>query len=224
MEEKVMIPGPAGTLEGRWTSGTGGGVVIAHPHPLFGGSMDNNVVWTARQAFRARDWATLRFNFRGVGGSSGTYGDGQGEVEDLITALGWLVAHNLRPCYLVGYSFGAYVTTQALAHGLEAAGALLISPPLAVMDLSILPQVPGLTLIVVGDRDELCPVAIIPDFTGLPPDTKCPLKCNRKVYNILIVLIILAKNRKPHMLLGRVATGSLPVPQSLFNNLNIRQP
>ncbi|OPX19328.1 MAG: hypothetical protein BZ151_09785 [Desulfobacca sp. 4484_104] len=159
MEEKVMIPGPAGTLEGRWTSGTGGGVVIAHPHPLFGGSMDNNVVWTARQAFRARDWATLRFNFRGVGGSSGTYGDGQGEVEDLITALGWLVAHNLRPCYLVGYSFGAYVTTQALAHGLEAAGALLISPPLAVMDLSILPQVPGLTLIVVGDRDELCPVA-----------------------------------------------------------------
>ncbi|MDD3582220.1 MAG: alpha/beta hydrolase [Desulfobacca sp.] len=159
MEEKVMIPGPAVTLEGRWTSGTGGGVVIAHPHPLFGGSMDNNVVWTARQAFRARGWATLRFNFRGVGGSSGAYGDGRGEVEDLITALGWLAVHNLTPCYLVGYSFGAYVTTQALAHGLEAAGALLISPPLAVMDLGILPQVPGLTLIVVGNRDELCPVA-----------------------------------------------------------------
>ncbi|MBW1917643.1 MAG: alpha/beta fold hydrolase [Deltaproteobacteria bacterium] len=159
MEEKVIIPGPEVSLEGRFTPGPDGGVVIAHPHPLFGGSMDNNVVWTARQAFQARRWATLRFNFRGVGRSSGTYSGGPGEVDDLAAALGWLIAQNLKPCYLVGYSFGAYVTALALAQGLEANGALLVSPPIAFLDLAILPQVPGLALIVVGDRDELCPVS-----------------------------------------------------------------
>ncbi|MFP3867638.1 MAG: alpha/beta hydrolase [Desulfobacteraceae bacterium] len=175
MEEKVMIPGPEATLEGRWSPGKEGGVVIAHPHPLFGGSMDNNVVWTARQAFQARGWATLRFNFRGVGRSSGTYGGGSGEIADLAAALGWLIARNLRPGYLVGYSFGAYVAAQALAQGLEADGALLISPPLAFMDLAILPQVPRLALIVAGDRDELCPVADLQTLLSghpNPPEVK----------------------------------------------------
>lgn len=161
MEEKVMIPGPEATLEGLFQSDTGGGVIITHPHPLFGGSMDNNVVWTAVRAFQARRWATLRFNFRGVGRSSGMYGGGQAEAADVVAALAFLMTRTPGPYYLVGYSFGAYVAAQALVKGLEAQGGILISPPINFMDLAFLPEVPRLELIVVGDRDELCPLAAL---------------------------------------------------------------
>ncbi len=88
MEEEVSIPAGDLTLEGRFhLRAAGPGVVITHPHPLFGGSLDNNVVWTAARAFQARGWATLRFNFRGVGASTGTYAGGEGEVEDVAAAL-----------------------------------------------------------------------------------------------------------------------------------------
>ena len=74
-EERVTIPGPDVNLEGRLAVGdVVSGVVITHPHPMYGGTMDNNVVWTAARAFQARRWSTLRFNFRGVGLSSGEYG------------------------------------------------------------------------------------------------------------------------------------------------------
>jgi uncharacterized protein len=160
MEEKVTIPGPEAVLEGRFVPGTSGpGVVIAHPHPLYGGSLDNNVVWAAARAFGARGWATLRFNFRGVGESQGTYGEGLAEVADVVAALEFLRTRAPGPYYVAGYSFGAYVAGQALLQGLDAAGALLISPPIAFMDLAFLPQVPRLTLVTAGDRDELCPLA-----------------------------------------------------------------
>jgi alpha/beta superfamily hydrolase len=159
MEKKVSIPGPE-VLEGRFAPGSlGPGVIITHPHPLFGGSMDNNVVRTAARAFGARSWATLRFNFRGVGESAGTYGEGLAEMADVAAALEFLKARTPGPCYVVGYSFGAFVAARAMLNGLEAAGAILISPPIAFMDLAFLPRVPGLGLIIAGDRDELCPLA-----------------------------------------------------------------
>jgi len=161
MEEEVAIPGPE-VLEGRFIPGAlGPGVIITHPHPRFGGSMDNNVVWTAARAFAARGWATLRFNFRGVGESTGAYGQGLAEVADVAAALEFLQARTPGPCYLVGYSFGAFVTARAMLQGLAAPGALLIAPPIAFMDLAFLPQVPRLQLIVAGERDELCPLAAL---------------------------------------------------------------
>jgi uncharacterized protein len=161
-EEKVIIPGAGVTLEGRWTPGSGTqGAVIAHPHPRFGGSLDNNVVWTAARAFEARGWATLRLNFRGVGESSGAYGEGVAEVDDLAAALAFLAARNLGPHYLVGYSFGAAVAARGMLQGLPAAGAVLISPPIAFMDLGFLPRAPRVRLVAVGDRDELCPLAAL---------------------------------------------------------------
>ena len=159
MSDMVDFPGPEGTLEGRFLSGKAGpGVVITHPHPLFGGSMNNNVVWTAERAFHRRGWATLCFNFRGVGGSTGSYGGGEAEVEDVVAALNFLQKRTPGPYYLVGYSFGAFVVGRAQQQGLVAAWAVLISPPVAFMEMAWLPEVPHLKLIVAGDRDEIGPL------------------------------------------------------------------
>ena len=160
MEEEVSIPGPGITLEGRLSPGAGpGGAVITHPHPLFGGDMANNVVLTAVRALAARGMSALRFNFRGVGRSTGTYGGGMDEADDVAAALPFLKSRIPGPHFVLGYSFGAAVASRALIQGLAADGAIFVAPPIAFMDLSFLPRVPGLRLIIVGDRDELCPQA-----------------------------------------------------------------
>jgi uncharacterized protein len=159
MEEEVSIPGPGIILEGRLSVGAlPGGAVITHPHPLFGGTMANNVVLTAVRALAARGMSALRFNFRGVGRSTGVYGGGVDEAEDVAAALAFLKSRTPGPHYVIGYSFGAAVAGRALIQGLAADGAVCIAPPIAFMDLSFLPRVPGLRLIAVGDRDELCPL------------------------------------------------------------------
>ncbi len=159
MTETIFIPGRGVTLEGRFLPGQAGGLVITHPYPLFGGSMNNNVVWTAEQAFHIRGYATLCFNFRGVGRSTGAYGGGEDEVEDVAAALEFLQTRTSGPLFLAGYSFGAFVAGKALLQNLAVQGAIFIAPPIAFMDLSWLLQVPGLRLVVAGDRDELCPLA-----------------------------------------------------------------
>jgi uncharacterized protein len=170
MEEQVTIEGAGVTLEGVLVPGTAaGGAVITHPHPLFGGSMANNVVWTASRALTARGMAALRFNFRGVGRSTGTYGGGVEEAADVAAALGFLKSRAPGPHYLVGYSFGAAVAGRALLQGLNADGAVLVAPPIAFMDMAFLPQVPGLKLIIVGDRDELCPLASLQELLAAGP-------------------------------------------------------
>jgi alpha/beta superfamily hydrolase len=170
VEEQVTIQGAGVTLEGRLMPGAGpGGAVITHPHPLFGGSMANNVVWTAVRALTARQMAALRFNFRGVGLSTGTYGGGVEEAADVVAALAFLKSRAPGPHYVVGYSFGAAVAGRALLQGLAADGAVFIAPPIAFMDLSFLAQVPHLKLIVVGDRDELCPLASLEALLTVGP-------------------------------------------------------
>lgn len=155
----VTIPGRGVSLEARFLPGSApGGALITHPHPLYGGSMDNNVVWTVRQAFAARGWSTLRFNFRGVGLSSGSYGQGLAEVDDVAAALAFLKGKALGPHFVIGYSFGAAVAARAMLSGLEADGIVLLSPPIAFMEMDFLPQVPKLNLIIAGDRDDLCPL------------------------------------------------------------------
>jgi len=165
VEEQVNIKACEVTLEARFTPGSKDtGVVITHPHPLYGGSMDNNVVWTAARAYGDRGWATLRFNFRGVGASTGKYGEGIAEVEDVAGAVTFLKSKVTGPCYVVGYSFGAAVAARALLEGLRVVGAVLISPPIAFMDLGFLNETPGLSLIVVGDEDDLAPLAEIEEL------------------------------------------------------------
>jgi hypothetical protein len=170
MEEEVSIPGPGITLEGRLIPGIGpGGAVITHPHPLFGGSMANNLVGAAARALTSRGMAALRFNFRGVGRSTGTYGGGVEEAADVASALDFLKFRAPGPHYLVGYSFGAAVAGRALLKGLSADGAVFVAPPIAFMDMAFLPRVPGLKLIIVGDRDELCPLTSLRELLAAAP-------------------------------------------------------
>ncbi len=159
MEEIVSIATDDITLEGRFCAGGAvGAALITHPHPLFGGSMDNNVVWTAHRACEARGWASLRVNFRGVGRSTGSYGNGVQEAEDVAAALTFLKGRATGPYYIIGYSFGAAVAARAMLGGLEGDGLWLIAPPLAFMEMTFLPLTPRLQLIVVGDADDLCPL------------------------------------------------------------------
>lgn len=175
-EEHLTIQAGEVSLEARFTPGrVAAAAIITHPHPLYGGSMHNNVVWTAARAFSDRGWATLRFNFRGVGESTGSYGEGVGEVADLRAAVQYIRTRHPGASYVVGYSFGAAVAARALNQGLEVTGAVLIAPPIAFMDLGFLPQTPKVRLLIVGDRDVLCPLG---DLQALLADrgTEVPLK------------------------------------------------
>jgi len=118
--QKSSIAGPAGALEIAVDQPAGesrGVAVIAHPHPLFGGTLDNKVVQTLARAFVQTGWTAVRFNFRGVGGSAGSHDEGRGELDDFLA-----VAQHAAPggegqavLALAGFSFGAFVTTHAFA-------------------------------------------------------------------------------------------------------------
>jgi len=113
--ERLELAGPAGRIQllrNAPESASRGIVVIAHPHPLFGGTMDNKVVQTLARAFVQCGWTALRFNFRGVGASQGSYDEGRGEAQDLLAVVRELAPEG--PLALAGFSFGAYVSAQAL--------------------------------------------------------------------------------------------------------------
>ncbi len=161
-----------------------GGAVVAHPHPLYGGTMQNAVVRHCADACWRRGLTTLRFNFRGVGRSAGAHDEGRGEVGDLIAAHRWLVGEGTveetevpaaarSPVLWAGYSFGAAV---ALAAALEAEARpgpdalLLLAPPLAVRDLGFAATLDLPLAMIVGDLDELTPadqVARARDWPGM---------------------------------------------------------
>jgi uncharacterized protein len=136
------------------------GAVLCHPHPEYGGSMDNAVVVTAAGALVARGFATLRFNFGGVGRSGGSFSGGPAEVDDARAALGAL-AETLRPddsLVLLGYSFGAWVALRAAA-GTSLRHVVAIGPPLDFLDWSFLGAVSAPITFVVGERDQFCAAA-----------------------------------------------------------------
>ncbi|HZC03891.1 MAG TPA: alpha/beta fold hydrolase, partial [Gammaproteobacteria bacterium] len=108
------------------------GLVICHPHPLYGGDMHNAVVRGLAEAFAAADFAVLRFNFRGVGQSTGRYGEGIGEQQDARAAVEWLTAQaGVDPArlFLAGYSFGARVTLAVAATDPRLCGFIAVAPP-----------------------------------------------------------------------------------------------
>ena len=103
------------------------GVVISHPHPLYGGDMHNNVVSAIQRAFQNKGYTTLRFNFRGVGRSGGRYAKGIGEQKDVQSALALLEEMGIAKIHLAGYSFGAWVNAQAMEEITNLAGMLMVS-------------------------------------------------------------------------------------------------
>ena len=141
-------------------SGPFPGVVVCHPNPLFGGSMDNGVVLAVCRALVEEGFLTFRFNFRGVGDSEGTFTKGEKEQEDVRAALNLLrrwPGVDKRRLGLVGYSFGASMVLTALSRYKAAGAFVLISPPLAALDYAGIGRDKRPKLFIVGDRDRLVP-------------------------------------------------------------------
>jgi alpha/beta superfamily hydrolase len=139
------------------------GLVVCHPHPLYGGDMHNPVVVRASEVAQGLGLATLRFNFRGVGASTGVHDEGKGEQDDVLAALDTLAARLPagRQLGLAGYSFGSWVSARVVAAGRDLPALALIAPPLGLYDLDFLERVPLHTLLVAGNRDPFCPVEAI---------------------------------------------------------------
>ncbi|HWI25781.1 MAG TPA: alpha/beta hydrolase [Stellaceae bacterium] len=158
----VIINGPEGRLEGRYHHSKANNAPIAlllHPHPQHGGTMNNKVVYTLYHAFVRRGFSVLRFNFRGVGRSQGTFDRGEGELSDAAAALDWLQTYNpnASACWIGGFSFGAWIGMQLLMRRPEIDGFISVAPPANLFDFSFLAPCPASGLIVIGDRDQLVP-------------------------------------------------------------------
>lgn len=159
---EVLFSGPEGRLEGRYTPGKSPSAPVAlilHPHPQHGGTMNNKVVYSLFQSFAERDFSTLRFNFRGVGRSQGSYDRGEGELCDAASALDWLqsINPNARSVWVAGFSFGAWIGMQLLMRRPEVASFISVSPPANMLDFSFLAPCPSSGLIVHGQADDIVP-------------------------------------------------------------------
>jgi alpha/beta superfamily hydrolase len=155
-----------------------GGVIICHPHPLYGGDMHNNVVNAIEEGFADKGFTTLRFNFRGVGASEGSYGEGRGEVEDLVGAVEFLKGQINRDAVimLAGYSFGAWICSMA-ASGIERLdGLFLVSYPFAFYESNTLRNYEGKVFLVGGKLDEIGPMAQLMDVYKAMPSIQKSLK------------------------------------------------
>ena len=137
------------------------GVVITHPHPQYGGSMQNNVVESLVKVYRKAGCTTLRFNFRGVGRSQGHYDDGVGEQADVRGAVAYLKDLGKTSVDLAGYSFGAWVNARAIGELNDVARMIMVSPPVNFMDFSFLSDTPRIQLIITGSRDDIAPPDMI---------------------------------------------------------------
>ncbi len=158
----TSIPVASGHLEARF-AGHGAAtraMVLCHPHPQFGGNMDDAVIGIIDGAARRHGFATLRFNFRGVGSSSGCFDNGIGEVDDLLAAVAWLRGRvGAMPIWLTGYSFGSNIVWRAMDTLQDAAGVLLVAPPVARMDFSSNPNSAAVVKVLAGYNDDFTDAA-----------------------------------------------------------------
>jgi alpha/beta superfamily hydrolase len=170
-EERVFFPSGGIRLEGllgmNEALSVRGGVILCHPHPLHGGDMLNRVLAVALGAAQQEGFSTLRFNFRGVGESGGSYSEGMGEMEDVASAIEFLHLKQKDPglpLLLVGYSFGAWTGIPVAIKDPRIKGMVAVSPPLEMYDFNFLIGCKKNKLIVVGDKDEWCPAMKLEDW------------------------------------------------------------
>lgn len=161
---EVIFPGPEGRLEGRYHPQKDRDAPIAivlHPHPQFGGSMNQRVVHKLHYTFYNMGFTVLRFNFRGVGRSQGEYDQGVGELSDAASALDYLQSMNTgsKHCWVAGFSFGAWIGMQLLMRRPEITGFISVAPPANMYDFSFLAPCPSSGLIINGSADRVAPPA-----------------------------------------------------------------
>lgn len=170
-EEKVSIPSDGIQLEGllsiQEAPSFGGGVICCHPHPQFGGDMNHPVMTTALEAAFQEGFSTLRFNFRGVGESEGSYGEGIGERRDVKAVANYLDSRlkgDPSLLILVGYSFGAWAGFPIAVEDERFEGMVAIAPPLGIYDFGFLKGCKKRKLIIAGDRDSFCPPSLLEEW------------------------------------------------------------
>ena len=157
---EIMFNGPEGRIEGRYSPGktpTAPVAIILHPHPQYGGTMNNKVVYYLYHLFMHRGFSVMRFNFRGVGRSQGEFDDGLGELSDAAASLDWLQNQNpnASSCWVAGFSFGGWIGMQLLMRRPEIRGFIAVAPPANLYDFSFLAPCPSSGLIVQGAADEI---------------------------------------------------------------------
>jgi alpha/beta superfamily hydrolase len=167
--EAMQIAGPAGALElavDRPDGVSQGVAVIAHPHPQFGGTMTNKVVQTLARAFVLADWTAVRFNFRGIGGSAGAYDEGRGELADMLAVIEQLAPEG--PLCLAGFSFGAFVTSHAVAETARTRAlhkVVLVGTATSRFETAPVPlELHSRTLVIHGESDDTVPLASVMDW------------------------------------------------------------
>ncbi len=163
---EVLFNGHAGRIEGRYYQSSRPNAPVAlilHPDPMFGGTMNNKVVYSLFSCFKDLGFSVLRFNFRGVGRSQGQFENGPGELSDATVALDWL--QNMNPdakqCWIAGYSFGAWIGLQLLMRRPDINNFIAVSPPANEKDFTFLAPCPASGLIVQGGQDEIVVPSIV---------------------------------------------------------------
>jgi hypothetical protein len=167
---ELIMNGPAGRIEARYHHDPKPDSPIAlilHPHPQFGGTMNNQVVYSLYYTFAERGFSVLRFNFRGVGRSQGFWDGGPGELADAASALDWLqiVKPDAKYCWIAGVSFGTWIAMQLLMRRPEIDGFICVAPPSNLYDFSFLAPCPSSGLMINGDKDRVVPTASVAELS-----------------------------------------------------------
>jgi alpha/beta superfamily hydrolase len=168
---ELIINGPGGRIEARYhheSQADSPIALILHPHPQFGGTMNNQVVYSLYHTFAARGFSVLRFNFRGVGRSQGVWDGGPGELADAASALDWLqlVKPDAKTCWIAGVSFGTWIAMQLLMRRPEIDGFICVAPPTNLYDFSFLAPCPSSGLMINGDKDRVVPTSSVAEMSG----------------------------------------------------------
>lgn len=158
---EVIFAGPDGRLEGRYRKApeaTSPVALVLHPHPRFGGTMNNRVVYELYRMFARKGFSVMRFNFRGTGRSQGEFDQGQGELADAATALDYMQQMNPNApfAWVAGFSFGAWIAMQLLMRRPEIVGFIAGSAPANLYDFSFLAPCPSSGLVIHGEHDRIC--------------------------------------------------------------------
>ncbi|MDB9818453.1 alpha/beta hydrolase [Pelagibacterales bacterium] len=161
--KEILFTGPDGRLVGKYKKGQSLNPPVAlllHPHPLYGGTMNNPIVMELYNIFDALGFSTFRFNFRGVGKSEGKFDNGLGELADAAAALDWVQRQNpnTNQCWVSGFSFGAVICMQLLMRRPEITRFVSVSPQPNLYDFNFLAPCPASGLIVHGKKDEIAPL------------------------------------------------------------------
>lgn len=166
IETSLLLPGPAGVLETIVTPAAVRSnkiAIVCHPHPLHGGTMNNKVVTMAAKAMQQLGYSTIRFNYRGVGASTGHYGEFIGETADLFAIMDWVQSTVVHPQFcLIGFSFGSYIAAQGALQRPQVVEQLIsIAPAVTHADFNEFIELKCPWLVIMGTDDEVVPLEAV---------------------------------------------------------------